>query len=66
MPRAPFITFEGIEGAGKPTLAHWLAQQLQAQGIPVLLTREPGGSELGKLLRPVVLHQSLDPYAELF
>lgn len=66
MPRAPFITFEGVEGAGKTTLAQRLAEWLQAQGMRVLITREPGGSELGKQLRPIILNQPLDAYAELF
>lgn len=66
MPRAPFITFEGVEGAGKTTLAQHLAHWLQAQGIPVLLTREPGGSALGKHLRTILLHEPLDAWAELF
>ncbi len=66
MPRAPFITFEGVEGAGKTTLTQRLAHWLQAQGIPVLLTREPGGSALGKQLRPILLHEPLDAWAELF
>jgi len=66
MPRAPFITFEGVEGAGKTTLARRLVEWLSAQGVPVMLTREPGGSELGKHLRPLILHQPLDAYAELF
>lgn len=66
MPHAPFITFEGVEGAGKTTLARRLAQWLSAQGVPVMLTREPGGSELGKHLRPLILNQPLDAYAELF
>jgi len=54
MPHAPLITFEGVEGAGKTTLAHHLAEWLRAQGIPVQLTREPGGSTLGAHLRPSV------------
>lgn len=66
MPRAPFITFEGVEGAGKTTLARRLVEWLSAQSVPVILTREPGGSELGKHLRPLILHQPLDAYAELF
>jgi dTMP kinase len=66
MPRAPLITFEGIEGAGKTTLAQHLADWLQVQGIPVELTREPGGSTLGKHLRPFLLHEPLDAWAELF
>jgi dTMP kinase len=66
MPRAPLITFEGVEGAGKTTLAQHLADWLWAQGIPVQLTREPGGSTLGAHLRPILLHEPLDAWAELF
>jgi dTMP kinase len=66
MPRAPFITFEGIEGAGKTTLAHHLADWLQAQGMSVRLTREPGGSALGAHLRPILLNEPLDAWTELF
>jgi dTMP kinase len=66
MPRAPFITFEGIEGAGKTTLAHHLADWLRAQGVPVRLTREPGGSALGAQVRPILLNEPLDAWAELF
>lgn len=65
MSRAPFITFEGVEGAGKTTLAQRLAEWLEAQGVPILLTREPGGA-LGEMLRPILLHHALDAYAELF
>ena len=66
MPRAPLITFEGVEGAGKTTLAQHLADWLRAQGVPVRLTREPGGSPLGEHLRPLLLHEPLDAWAELF
>jgi dTMP kinase len=66
MPHAPLITFEGIEGAGKTTLAQHLAEWLHAQGIPVRLTREPGGSTLGTHLRPILLHEPLDAWTELF
>jgi dTMP kinase len=66
MPRVPLITFEGIEGAGKTTLAQHLADWLRAQGIPVQLTREPGGSTLGAHLRPILLNEPLDAWAELF
>ena len=66
MPHAPLITFEGVEGAGKTTLAQHLADWLRAQGIPVQLTREPGGSTLGAHLRPILLHEPLDAWAELF
>jgi dTMP kinase len=66
MPRAPLITFEGVEGAGKTTLAQHLADWLRAQGVSVRLTREPGGSLLGEHLRPLLLHEPLDAWAELF
>jgi len=66
MPRAPLITFEGVEGAGKTTLAQHLAEWLQAQGVSVRLTREPGGSALGAYLRPILLHEPLDAWTELF
>ncbi|MDM7461966.1 MAG: dTMP kinase [bacterium] len=65
MPSAPFITFEGVEGAGKTTLAQQLAEWLRALGVPTLLTREPSGA-LGETLRPILLNHALDAYTELF
>ena len=53
-----FITFEGPEGAGKTTQARLLADRLAAAGIQVLLTREPGGTELGNRIRDLVLPAS--------
>ncbi|KKQ10661.1 MAG: Thymidylate kinase [candidate division TM6 bacterium GW2011_GWF2_36_6] len=55
-----FITIEGIDGSGKSTLAQNLVQKLQEHGIPVLLTKEPGGSQLGQQLRNILKTQS-DP-----
>lgn len=66
MNRAPFITFEGIEGAGKTTLALWLTEQLKETQIPCLFTYEPGGSEIGHVLRPVLLNTPIEPVTELF
>jgi dTMP kinase len=58
-----FITFEGIDGAGKSTHIAWFAQQLQAklapQGKKVVVTREPGGTPLGERLREVLLHERM-------
>lgn len=50
-----FITFEGPEGAGKSTQIRRLATRLEAEGIAHLLTREPGGTEVGDKLRELVL-----------
>jgi len=50
-----FVTIEGPDGAGKTTQAERLRDHLAARGIPVLLTREPGGTWLGERLRDVLL-----------
>lgn len=51
-----FISFEGVEGAGKSTQARLLAAALQADGREVLLTREPGGTPVSEELRRIVKH----------
>jgi dTMP kinase len=55
--RGKFITIEGIDGCGKSTLAENLTGALTKIGAPVLLTKEPGGSELGKSLRKILQEQ---------
>ena len=55
MSRGRFITFEGIEGAGKSSLARLLIEALKARNIPALLTREPGGTALAERIRELVL-----------
>lgn len=64
MTRGRFITFEGIDGAGKSTQIAFLAEHLRARGHDVLLTREPGGTELGEKLRALVLHEAMDARTE--
>ena len=49
-----FISFEGIDGAGKSTHIPRLAEHLRAQGQDVLLTREPGGTALAEKLREMI------------
>jgi dTMP kinase len=55
----PFITLEGIDGAGKSTHLTWLAEQLRERGGEVVVTREPGGTPLGEKLRDVLLNQPM-------
>ncbi len=59
-----FVTFEGIDGAGKSTHIESLAQWLRARGHEVLLTREPGGTLLAEKLRDLFLHESMDVLTE--
>jgi dTMP kinase len=62
-----FISLEGIEGAGKSTVAKALESQLRARGLTVLLTREPGGTPLAERVRALVLargEEAISPLAE--
>jgi dTMP kinase len=64
-----FITFEGIDGCGKSTQISRLERSLRRKGLSVLLTREPGGTEIGRAIRDILLHVEnthLTPLAELF
>lgn len=66
--RGLFITFEGVEGAGKTTQVARLAERLRKGGIDPLLVREPGGTPLAEEARRLVLApaRQLAPAAELF
>jgi dTMP kinase len=57
--RGKFITFEGIDGAGKSSHVEWLAEYLRRQGQVVLVTREPGGTPLGERLRELLLNETM-------
>ena len=59
-----FITFEGIDGAGKSTHIAGLADAFRAAGRAVTLTREPGGTPLAEKLRDLVLNDPMDPLCE--
>lgn len=54
MARLPFITFEGSEACGKSTQVQRLANRLDAVGIPILITREPGGTSIGEEIRELL------------
>ena len=59
-----FISLDGVDGAGKSTHLEWLITQIQAQGIEVVATREPGGTPLGEQLRELLLHQTMEVKTE--
>jgi len=65
--RSRFIVLEGVDGSGKTTQARLLTDWLRAQGVPVVLTREPGGTALGEELRGLILNPDVacSPRAEL-
>jgi dTMP kinase len=65
MQNSRFISFEGMDGAGKSTQIARAARWLRDRGHVVLLTREPGGTQLGEALRGLLLHESMHPDTEV-
>jgi len=66
--KGKFITVEGTEGVGKSTNLEFIKQRIEAQGIEVIVTREPGGTPLAEELRRILLakrNEIFDPTAEL-
>lgn len=55
MSRGRFITLEGLDGAGKSTHLDWLRQHVERKGLVVRVTREPGGTPVGEVLRKLLL-----------
>ena len=64
MAHGKFITLEGIDGAGKSTHLTFIAERLRAMGQQVVVTREPGGTPLGEMLRDLVLSQKMNVETE--
>ena len=62
--RGRFVTFEGIDGAGKSTQIAFIDGWLRARGVDVLLTREPGGTPIGESLREMILHRPMQARTE--
>lgn len=57
--RGVFLTFEGVDGAGKSTHVQWAVEQLKARGLNVVSTREPGGTPIGEKLRELLLKEAM-------
>ena len=60
-----FVTFEGVEGAGKTTQIRLLREALEAEGVDVCVTREPGGDAVAEGVRSLLLREEIVPRAEL-
>ena len=61
---AKFITLEGVDGAGKTTHIEFIKDYLSNKNIKFLMTREPGGTEVGEKLRELLLHDDMTPETE--
>ena len=59
-----FVTLEGVDGAGKSTHIDFIADALRARDLRVIVTREPGGTELAEQLREAILRHAMEPLAE--
>src|SRR5467141_723893 len=62
--RGKFVTLEGVDGAGKSTHIEFIADTLGARGHHVIVTREPGGTDLAEQLRKAILQHPMQPLAE--
>src|SRR5208282_2098792 len=65
MQKGTFVVIEGGDGSGKSTVASIVAHQLRSQGLTVLNTREPGGTEVGVSIRDILLHEDIGCMTEL-
>jgi dTMP kinase len=65
MPRGLFVTFEGLDGSGKSTQLRRLQEWLEAEGVAVTTTRQPGGTRIGERIRSLLLDSRTDKLASL-
>lgn len=63
--KAPFITIEGVDGAGKSSHIEPIVKRLQEHGFDVVSTREPGGTDVGEKLRDIILNDKMDLRCEI-
>ena len=59
-----FVTLEGVDGAGKSTHIEFIADAVRTKGMHVIVTREPGGTELAERLRETILTEQMSPVVE--
>ena len=62
--RGHFITLEGVDGAGKSTHIEFVADAVRASGGHVIVTREPGGTDVAEMIRHIILGQPMQPLSE--
>ncbi|MBF0710064.1 MULTISPECIES: dTMP kinase [unclassified Gemella] len=60
-----FITIEGIDGSGKSTMSHYIVNKIKERGYDVILTREPGGTDISEMIRKIILDNEIDPKTEV-
>lgn len=60
-----FITIEGMDGSGKSTMSQYIVNKIKEKGYNVILTREPGGTEVSENIRNVILNNDIDPKTEV-